>query len=260
VRWTGLELADQFAAMVAEHGSAPMLTDEMVQELTLEQAGDVSVVWAPFDHVTLSARLVVVGITPGRAQAENALSAFGDALRLGADVDQALLAADRTGSFSGPMRRNLVDMLDHIGVPAAVGVESTEQLFALDSGLLHTTSALRYPVFIASRNYNGSPDMVRTPILRRMIDNLLTSEAEVLASALWLPLGPKAERAVGYLVARGSLEEPQVLRGLPHPSGANAERIAYFLGRKPREALSPKTNPDGLDATRSRLMDRLSMP
>jgi hypothetical protein len=29
-----------------------------------------------------------------------------------------------------------------------------------------------------------------------------------------------------------------VLVGLPHPSGANAERIAFFLGRKAQHALS----------------------
>ena len=34
---------------------------------------------------------------------------------------------------------------------------------------------------------------------------------------------------------------------MPHPSGANAERIAYFLGRKSREALCAKTDPAKLD-------------
>lgn len=51
----------------------------------------------------------------------------------------------------------------------------------------------------------------------------------------------------------GALASDVVLDGLPHPSGANAERIAYFLGRKAREALSPKTSPAGLDAARDRL-------
>jgi hypothetical protein len=38
---------------------------------------------------------------------------------------------------------------------------------------------------------------------------------------------------------------------MAHPSGANAERIAYFLGRKARDALSGKTQPDVVDEGRS---------
>ena len=38
---------------------------------------------------------------------------------------------------------------------------------------------------------------------------------------------------------------------MPHPSDSNAERIAYFLGRKPREALSNKTNPDKYDQAKA---------
>lgn len=45
--------------------------------------------------------------------------------------------------------------------------------------------------------------------------------------------------------------------GMPHPSGANAERIAYFLGRKPKAALSAKTNADTIDAMKSQLLAQL---
>ncbi|MDP1740934.1 MAG: hypothetical protein Q8L50_07565 [Polaromonas sp.] len=41
---------------------------------------------------------------------------------------------------------------------------------------------------------------------------------------------------------------------LPHPSLANSERIAYFMGGKARAALSAKTNPVKLDATKSALI------
>lgn len=42
-----------------------------------------------------------------------------------------------------------------------------------------------------------------------------------------------------------------------HPSGANAERIAYFLGRKSRSALSAKTNPDKLDRAREEMIRKV---
>jgi hypothetical protein len=51
----------------------------------------------------------------------------------------------------------------------------------------------------------------------------------------------------------GKLDPARVLEGLPHPSGANAERIAYFLGRKPREMLSAKTSAASIDAARERI-------
>jgi hypothetical protein len=60
--------------------------------------------------------------------------------------------------------------------------------------------------------------------------------------------------ALAWLSTQGVLDPSRVLSGLPHPSGANAERIAYFLGRKSRASLSAKTDPDKLDAARERVM------
>jgi hypothetical protein len=63
---------------------------------------------------------------------------------------------------------------------------------------------------------------------------------------------------VGWLVRNGVLDAARVLNGLPHPSGANAERIAYFLGRKARDALSPKTDATALDHARARLIGQIA--
>jgi len=49
-----------------------------------------------------------------------------------------------------------------------------------------------------------------------------------------------------------------VLSGLPHPSGANAERIAFFLGRKPKEALSTKVRPEQVIAARTELKAKVA--
>jgi hypothetical protein len=50
-----------------------------------------------------------------------------------------------------------------------------------------------------------------------------------------------------------------VLAGLPHPSGANAERISYFLGRKSKEALSSKTNATKIDEAKLVLLKQLAL-
>lgn len=60
--------------------------------------------------------------------------------------------------------------------------------------------------------------------------------------------------ALGFLADRGLIDRKRVLEGLPHPSGANAERIAYFLGRKNRADLSVKTIPSKLDRARENLL------
>src|SRR5258708_3696469 len=170
------------------------------------------------------------------------------ALKAGKDHTEASRLAKLTGSFSGPMRANLVSMLDHIGLASALRIATCANLFEAASERVHFTSALRYPVFVGDANYNGTPDMLKTPLLKSMIDICLADEARHLSNSVWLPLGPQPARALEYLCGRGLLDRRQVLQGLPHPSGANAERISYFIGRKSRDLLSAKTNPGTLDA------------
>jgi hypothetical protein len=79
-----------------------------------------------------------------------------------------------------------------------------------------------------------------------------------LPDAVWVPLGPKATEGVDWLVRNGVLNAARVLNGLPHPSGANAERIAYFLGRKARDALSFKTDATALNYARERLIGQIA--
>lgn len=223
-------------------------------DLTIGDHGALSVTYAPFDFINRSAELVLVGLTPGRTQAANAIEALQQALAAGKSQDDALEIAKSTASFSGSMRSSLVAMLDAVGVPARFGRNSAQAFFAPASGLVHFTSALRYPVYLANGdNYSGVPDPLGHPALRSMIESHLAEEAATLPSAIWVPLGKGAAASLQHLVSRGALDERRVLSGLPHPSGANAERIAYFLGRKSRDQLSIKTNADRIDEARERL-------
>jgi hypothetical protein len=61
-----------------------------------------------------------------------------------------------------------------------------------------------------------------------------------------------------WLAERGVIDASRILHGLPHPSGANAERVAYFLGRKDKGTLSANTNGDQLDATREALIAQVN--
>lgn len=252
-------LLPRFAELIAASSHAEIQSDPSLGgRLVLNREDPFSVTYAPFDHVNRNARVVLVGITPGRSQAINALEAARLKLVAGGDIDAASKTAKETASFSGPMRPNLVNMLDHIGLHRWLGIRSSMDLFSANAGLVHYTSALRYPVYNKGENYSGSSRITAHPLLRRCVRDYLGSEADALPNAVWVPLGPWPAMALDLLVREGRLDPAKVLDGLPHPSGANAERISYFLGRKPRDLLSNKTNPDQIDAARARLMSRIA--
>ena len=243
----------RFAPLLRSVSEAMIRTDCTLEgRLVLARDGDFAISWAPFDHVNLNARVVLVGLTPGRQQAANALIAARAALLSGARPSDAARVAKEMASFSGSMRPNLIAMLDHVELNRMLGLQSSGELFANASPLVHYTSALRHPVLRSGGDYNGSrPTSV--PILRRMVLEHLTDEVRLLPEAVWIPLGAGAQDALSLLADRGILVRQRILEGLPHPSGANAERIAYFLGRKDRAQLSAKTNPARIDGAHEML-------
>nr|WP_246709461.1 hypothetical protein [Bradyrhizobium sp. 6(2017)] len=221
--------------------------------LVISKAESVTVSYAPFEHIQHGAKVVVVGITPGAQQARNALLEARRQLIAGASNAIALQKAKVFASFSGPMRANLVAMLDHVGLHRWAGLSSTAELWTNRSDLVHFTSALRYPVFVNGANYSGQPSMTATPVLRQLLETCLKEEAVTLSKAIWVPLGPKAAQGLEWIIQQGALDRNNVLIGLPHPSGASGERIKYFLGQKRRSDLSVKTEPERLDAARQRI-------
>lgn len=224
----------------------------------MEKDGDISVYYAPFEWVNPQARVVLVGITPGKVQAANALAEAQRALKAGCTVEDVLRRAKLTGAFSGAMRPNLVALLDCIGIQRWLGIASCEGLFGASAGMLQTASVLQFPVFLSGGNYNGTPDPTKHALLKGMLADHFGAMARRLPNAVFVPLGPVPSKALEWLVSQGSLPDFRALHGLPHPSGANAERIAYFLGRKLRSQLSAKTDANKLDAAKARLLEAVA--
>lgn len=130
--------------------------------------------YAPFDYVNEHARVVLMGITPGRYQLWKACSVARDALAEGLPDVEVLRRVKQAASFSGPMRANFVGMLDGIQLNKALGLETTNTLFD-DAGahLLFSTSAVSFPVFVRGRNYTGStPRLLSHSLLRRAYERL----------------------------------------------------------------------------------------
>lgn len=148
--------------------------------------------YAPFDHVNLGARLVIVGMTPGRSQAAAALKVARKELDAGRSIAAAAEAAKVFASFSGePMRGNLVRMLDLVGTPRLLGIATAAELWSGRNDLVHFTSALRYPVFVDGENWSGQPDMVRFPAMRNWLETYTGIELASLSDTVIVPLGPK---------------------------------------------------------------------
>lgn len=248
----------QFSALSNIIANYRSVSGQLPEELLISTGPKGLSTWyAPFEHINQQAKLVICGITPGWQQADKALCAARDAIRVHKPEGEALRIAKNTGSFAGVMRTNLTKMLNYIGMDRYLGLNSCAELFGSRGDLVHYTSALRYPVFKDGNNYSGSSAMVSEPYLWDQSKFYLGAEIRTLPEALWLPLGASAIKVFERLVKESIIADQQVLFGMPHASGANAERIKYFVGEKPKDQLSSKVNPDIIERGRSALKDKM---
>lgn len=243
----------KYAGVIAALPSLVGKSEDLPLGLLMETDGRFSVYYAPFDHIMTTAKIVLVGITPGKQQAAEAINTARILLQYGHTHEQACERAKAAASFAGPMRSNLVAMLDHVGIPALLGITSTSELWSSRTELVHFTSSLRYPVLKDGGNFTGA-GILGQQILLRQIDTYFAAECATLPSALFVPLGDAAAMACQRMVDRGALKSGQILSGLAHPSPANAERVNYFLGKKAAADLSSKTNAAKIDAGRVEAM------
>lgn len=252
-------LFDRFAPAIRALDLASIATPSDIPEhFVLARAGRYRSVYLPFESVNTEARMVVVGISPGFAQWKNAMREAQRQMAAGADRDATLRAARQSGAFSGPIRPNFVALLDAIGVQHWLGIASCATLFGRDAHLVHIGAILRHSVFIDDKNYSGTPPMHKQAFLRDQVVRYFVHEAAQLPNALYIPMGASVSDGLDWLAAQGLIRAERILRGLPHPSGANAERVAYFLGRKERAALSAKTNGRQIDAARAQLLAQMA--
>src|SRR5450830_967417 len=130
------------------HEEAPSLSSLFIPDRSNDK---VRTYYSLFDHVNRNAKLILVGVTPGRTQMNNSLKAAVDALKENLDDDQVIARAKQAASFSGTMQKKLIAMLDHHGFNKRLGIRSCEELWQDANHLVHFTSALRNPVFVMEK-------------------------------------------------------------------------------------------------------------
>src|SRR3546814_5969868 len=183
-----------FSARLAAIGATGAGLAALPDSLRMAGDGRFEVFYAPFDYVNPDAKLVVVGITPGLSQAVKAIDTAARLLGLGRNTSEVAREAKMAASFAGPIRTQLVSLLDHVGMHTKLGISSTSELWGTRSGLAHFTSALRYPVFENGKNFTGT-GITRHPLLVEQIDTWFAAECRALPQALFVPLGAAAEAA-----------------------------------------------------------------
>lgn len=203
--------------------SVPESLKELSTDLCIFSDSMLQVWFAPLGGVNKSAKIAIYGITPGWTQMKAAYKAEINR-RNGAKKDLTKIA------FAGSMRRNLVDMLDQLEIPKALDIENSNDLF--QSKLLHSSSILKYPVFVKGKNYTGSrPPLLKHPFLIKMLESVLVSELQKLSNCLIIPLGKAANEGINH-VSESVNSTCRILNGFPHPSGANGHRVKQFKERK----------------------------
>ncbi|MXY54702.1 MAG: hypothetical protein F4Y86_19550 [Gammaproteobacteria bacterium] len=190
------------------------------------------VYYAPLHGFQDQAKVVLIGVTPGIQQM---LVAFREARRLlhqGAAAPGIYHLIRRRMAFAGQTRVNLIRLLEAVQLPQMLGLSGAGELFGRASSLLHSTSALRYPVLVNGANYTGhNPPIRRLPSEIRSYLPMLSDQLNGLPDALVVPLGPAVEEALRLI----DFNERRVLTGFPHPSGANRGRHATFVRQRAPE-------------------------
>ena len=249
-------LFSRFASVIKTHAIEELTQSDL---LLLKTLGPVQSFYAPFEAINHDAKVVIVGICPGQQQWRNALIAAKDGVEQQLSEENILKLAKNSGAFSGPIRKNLTQLLDHIGLQNQLGIQTTAELFSNHQDMVQMCSVLQQCILVNGKNYAGStPAMLKNELLKQHIDDYFIPMIQQLPNAIYIPLGKGVDEVLNYVSSLGYFNDQQILAGLPHPSGANAERIKYFLGEKPRDQLSRQTNPEQIDSAKSQILLKLS--
>jgi hypothetical protein len=228
----------EFAGAIKGLSALGLTEGELQRFLLPESGGNIRICYAPFDWINTDAQVVIVGITPGHDSMVSAFRAAASALREGVSFDEACKRGKRAGSFSN-MRSTIAEMLDEVGLPAALGIRRSDELFGSRYDLLHPTSCVRYPVFVWSRkkacwtNYTGhNPKLLSWWTSVRYIECVLADELRRIPAALIVPCGEAVTSALQHLAAGKMIDPARCLFGFPHASRANGHRNKFFNERR----------------------------
>lgn len=203
------------------------------KDLLLEDSGEERIYYAPFDYVNPEARLFIVGITPGEIQMNNMLVEAARLIHQGLSDDEVLRRCKAVGSFSGPMRKNLVELMDEAGIAEFLDVETTAQLFSNKQELVNLTSCIRYPTFAVKngKESNFNAEIKQGTELFEFASTLTLEELSKAPNAVLLPLRTKSSALFRKGRERHAVRESS-FAGTPSSLRCKRRKNRLFLGQK----------------------------
>jgi hypothetical protein len=191
-------------------------------------------IYVPFEHVTKSAKLAIVGITPGSTQIAAAYAAVRPLLLAGLSHREILEHAIKQGAFQGIMRTNLIKIMAHFGIGEKLGIAELADLWGRHAGLLHSTSVIPHAAFRRGKMFNGNFDeILAAPLLRSCFERcFVPTLAELDEECRFIALGPTPLRGLKWCAERGHISADRILGAFPHPSGSSGSAVPYFLRAK----------------------------
>jgi len=210
-------------------------------ECVIATEGRYELRYVPFEHVTRTARVVLLGITPGATQISLSYDALRRALVADFPDEDALAAAKVFGAFGGSMRSRLNQMFQRFRIHEIVGVSTPEDIWDIDLGILHSTSVVPHAAFKNTRMFNGSfSEVLGTPLLRASFEcDLLPTLPRLPSDARLIAVGRTPYDALAWCIKNGYVRRDQVLGAFPHPSGSSGSQVDYFIGTKKIDELTP---------------------
>lgn len=201
--------------------------------LEKDEQRKLEIYYTPFEYINTNAKILIAGITPGMHQMRVAYKTVHDFRGKDKADEEILHEVKKRSSFEGPMRRNLVAMLDELGLADHLGIPTSMDLFGASNHCVQTASILPHAVFFDGKNYNGArPDPWKTELLRSQIETYFAKDHSVLAAPLIIPLGVNVLKVMEELGKSGKMDTRHLVAGFPHPSGSNGHRHKQFAENK----------------------------
>ncbi len=208
--------------------------DLLIEKFLVDKFKDIEIYYAPHnEYLNNKAKIFIVGITPGFQQMNTAIKTARICIEEGKTLEETKYLCKAAGRFSGSLRKNIISMLDKVELNKVIGINSCSELFEDKDHLLHTISLIPYPVFVKGKNYTGhTPKLIKSDFLMKYVNENFIEELNKLEDVFVIPLGSAVEEVLNNFIDNGMLNENQVLKGFPHPSGANVNRVVQLENNK----------------------------
>lgn len=209
----------------------------LIADFLVDEKDNIEIYYAPHnEYINHKAKIFIIGITPGFQQMSTAISTARKGFEVGDDIETIQYKCKVLGRFSGSLRKNIISMLDGIELNKALDIESCNELFSDKDYLLHTVSLIPYSVFVKKQNYTGhTPKLIKSEFLMKYVYENFINELRQLENhdeVILIPLGRAVEEILLKLAEGNVINENQILKNFPHPSGANVNRLVQFEENK----------------------------